>query len=44
MLSIDKRPDTQVHHVPRCAVVVAHEVEGHGHMGMAVVQAQIVLE
>lgn len=44
MLSIDKRPDAQVHHVPRRAVVVAHEVEGHGYMGMAVVQAQIVLE
>lgn len=43
MLPINKRPDAQVDHVPGRAVVVAHEVEGHGNVGMAVVQTQIVL-
>lgn len=39
-----ERPHTQVDHVPRRAVVVAHEVEGQGHVGVAVVQAQVVLQ
>lgn len=34
-----KRPHAQVHHVPRCVIVIAHQVEGHGNMGMAVVEA-----
>lgn len=38
-----ERPHTQVDHVPRRAVVVAHEVEGQGHVGVAVVHAQVVL-
>lgn len=37
VLPVNERPDAQVHHVPGRAVVIAHEVEGHGHMGMAVV-------
>lgn len=44
VFSINERQHTQVHHVPRCAVVVAHEVEGHGDVRMAVVKAQIVLQ
>lgn len=42
MFPMNERQRTQVHHVPRCAVVVAHEVQGHGHVGMAVIKAQIV--
>lgn len=44
MFPVNERPRTQVHHVPRRAVVVAHEVEGHGNVGMAVVEAEIVLQ
>lgn len=44
VLPMYKRPHTQVDHVPWCAVVVAHEVEGQGHVGVAVVQAQVVLQ
>lgn len=41
---VSERQHTQVHHVPGCAVVVAHQVEGHGNVGMAVIKAQIVLQ
>lgn len=41
--SMNERPQTQVHHVPRCTVVIAHQVEGHGDVGVAVIQTQIVL-
>lgn len=44
MFPMNEREQTQVHHVPGRAVVVAHEVEGHGNVGMAVVKAQIVLQ
>lgn len=44
MFSMNKRQRTQVHHVPRRAVVVAHQVEGHSNVGMAVIKAQIVLQ
>lgn len=44
MRPINEGPDAQVHHVPRGAVVVTHEVERHGNVGMAVVQTQIVLD
>lgn len=40
---MNERQHAQVHHVPGCAVVVAHQVEGHGNVGMAVIKAQIVL-
>lgn len=41
---MNERRHTQVHHVPRRAVVVAHKVEGHGNVGMAVIKTQIVLQ
>lgn len=44
MFPMNEREYTQVHHVPRCAVVIAHEVEGHGNMGMTVIEAQIMLQ
>lgn len=44
VLPVYERPHTQVDHVPRRAIVVAHEVEGQGHVGVAVVQAQVVLQ
>lgn len=44
MPSMNERPQTQVHHVPRRAVVIAHQVEGHGDVGVAVIQTQIVLQ
>lgn len=37
MFSVNKRQRTQFYHVPRRAVVVAHKVEGHGNVGMAVI-------
>lgn len=43
MFPVNKRPHAQVHHVPRRAVVVAHQVEGHGDVRVAVIEAQIVL-
>lgn len=44
VLPMYERPHTQVDHVPRCAVVIAHEVEGQGHVRVAVVQAQVMLQ
>lgn len=44
MFSMNEGQHTQVDHVPRRAVVVAHEVESHGDVGMAVIKAQVVLQ
>lgn len=43
VFSMNERQHTQVHHVPRRAVVVVHKVEGHGNVGMAVIKTKIVL-
>ena len=34
---------TELHHVPGCAVVIAHKVQRHGDVGVAVITAQVVL-
>ena len=39
---MDQHQDGQSDHVPASAVLVAHDVEGPGHVGVAVVTAEVV--
>lgn len=43
VFSADKRQEAEVDHVPRGAVLVSHQIQSHGHMGVTVVTAQVVL-
>lgn len=43
VLSAQEHQEAELDHVPRRAVVVAHQVEGHRHVGVAVVTTQVVL-
>lgn len=44
MLAMDKGLQAQVDHVPGRSVVVTHEVKGQGHVGVAVITAEVVLQ
>lgn len=43
MLSMDQGEEAEVDHVPRCAVLVLHEIQSHGNMRVTVVAAEVVL-
>lgn len=44
VLPVEQAEEAERHHVPVGAVVVAHQVQGQGHVRVAVVTAEIVLE
>lgn len=43
MFAVDECEQAEVDHIPGGAIVIAHKIEGHSHMGMAVVTTQVVL-
>lgn len=43
MLSMNQSEQAEVDHVPRRAVFILHQIQGHGHVGVTVVTAQVVL-
>ena len=44
VFAVEESQHTEFPHVPRGAVVVVHQVEGEGHMGVAVVTAEVMLQ
>ena len=43
MFTVDEGQQAEIDHVPRGAVVVAHQVQRHGDMRVAVIAAQVML-
>ena len=43
MLAVDERQQTEVDHVPRGAVLVAHQIQRHSDVRVTVVAAEVVL-
>ena len=44
VLPVEQAEEAERHHVPVGAVAVAHQVQGQGHVRVAVVTAEVVLE
>lgn len=44
VLAVEQGEEAEVNHVPRGAAVVVHQVQGQGHVGVAVVTAEDVLQ
>ncbi len=42
--AMNEREQADVHHIPRGAVIIAHEVQCHGNMRVTVVTTKVVLE
>lgn len=42
MFAMDERECAQIDHVPGCTVVIAHQVQSHCNMGVAIVKTEIV--
>lgn len=40
---VDQSEQAEVDHVPRCAVLVSHQVQRHGNMRVTVIAAEVVL-
>lgn len=43
MFSTDESEGAEVDHVPRSAVLISHQVQCHGNMGVTVITAEVVL-
>lgn len=43
MFPVDQSQKAQLDHVPWGAVLIAHQIQSHGHVGVAVVAAEVVL-
>lgn len=40
---VDQREEAELDHVPRCAVLVSHQVQRHGNVRVTVIAAEVVL-
>lgn len=43
VFSVDESEQTKFDHVPRGAVFISHQIQSHGHMGVTVVTAEVML-
>lgn len=42
MFAVEEGEHAEIDHVPGCIVVIAHQVEGQGYVGVAIITAKVV--